>query len=88
MSRVPRNTVLLLLLALILLSVAVRYPLVEHERYQTDSYYIHYLSKTIADDGYAKWTFNSLSYIGYYPFSYPAGVPFLISELSSATGVS
>jgi len=68
--------------------VAVRYPLVEHERYQTDSYYIHYLSKTISDDGYAKWTFHSLSYIGYYPFSYPAGVPFLMSELSSATGVN
>jgi hypothetical protein len=88
LSRFPRNTALLLLLVLILLSVAVRYPLVEHERYQTDSYYIHYLSKTIADDGYAKWTFHSLSYIGYYPFSYPAGVPFLISELSSATGVN
>jgi hypothetical protein len=85
---VSKRTVLLLLGAFILLSIAVRYPLVEHERFQTDSYTIHYFAKAITDDGYAVWTFNTLSYFGYYPFSYPSGVPFFMAELSSMTGMS
>lgn len=83
-----KKVVLLLLGAFILLSIALRYPLVEHERFQTDSYTIHYFAKAITDDGYAVWTFHPLSYFGYYPFSYPSGVPFLIAELSSMTGMS
>jgi len=83
----PRKTVLLLLLAIILVSLAVRYPLVEHERLQTDSYYIHGLSDSIVSEGRAAWTFNALSYVGYYPFSYPSGVPFVLAELSLLTGL-
>lgn len=79
---------LLVLGVFILLSIAVRYPLVEHERFQTDSYTIHYFAKAITDDGYAVWTFHTLSYFGYYPFSYPSGVPFFVAELSSMTGMS
>lgn len=83
----PRKTVLLLLLAIILVSLAIRYPLVEHERFQTDSYFIHSLSNNIVSDGRAAWTFNALSYVGYYPFSYPSGVPFVLAELSLLTGL-
>lgn len=85
---VSKRTVLLLLAAFLVVSVCVRYPLVEHERYQTDSYTIHFLSKSINDFGYARWTFNFLSYVGYYPFSYPSGVPFLMAEASAMTGLS
>jgi hypothetical protein len=85
---VARRTVYLLLIALLLLTIAVRYPLVEHERNQTDSYFVHYLSQSVVDNGRAKWIFNPLSYLGYYPFSYPSGVPFLLAELSSLTGLS
>jgi hypothetical protein len=83
----PRKTVLLLLLAIILVSLAIRYPLVEHERFQTDSYFIHSLSNDIVREGRAAWTFNALSYVGYYPFSYPSGVPFVLAELSLLTGL-
>ncbi len=84
---VSRKTVLILLVALVLLSIAFRYPLVEHERFQTDSYTIHLFAKSIMDNGQAKWTFNLLSYIGYYPISYPSGSPFLLAEVSDATGM-
>ena len=70
-----------------LLSVAIRYPLVEHERSQTDSYFIHALSDSIVTNGYACWVFHPLSVVGYYPFSYPSGTPFLIAELSELTGL-
>ena len=79
---------MLILLALVLISAALRYPLVEHERLQTDSYTIHYLAKAIEEDAYAKWTFHPLSYIGYYPLSYPSGTPFILAELASLTGLS
>jgi len=83
-----KRSVIILLLAIILLSLVVRYPLVEHERQQTDSYFIHLLSESIVQNGYAKWTFSWLSYLGYYPFSYPSGVPFLLSEVSTTTGLN
>ncbi len=87
MALLSKKVVLLLLAVLILLSIAVRYPLVEHERFQTDSYTIHHFAKSIVDNGYARWTFNALSYLGYYPVSYPSGTPFLLAEFSSVTGM-
>lgn len=88
MTAFPRRTAILLLVVLVLLSIVVRYPLVEHERNQTDSYFIHLLSQSISSDGYAKWTVHPLSYLGYYPFSYPSGVPFITAELSAMTGLN
>jgi hypothetical protein len=87
LSVVSRKTVYVLLIALLMLSIAVRYPLVEHERNQTDSYFIHDISKSIVTNGYAVWVFHPLSYFGLYPFSYPSGVPFLLAEVSSLTGL-
>ena len=78
---------MLILLALVLISAALRYPLVEHERYQTDSYTMHCLAGAIRGDGYAKWTYHALSYFGYYPLSYPSGTPFVLAEFSSLTGL-
>lgn len=83
----PRRSVLLLLLALAIISVAIRYPLVGHERFQADSYFIHSESQDIVIHGRATWTFHALSYFGYYPFSYPSGVPFALAELSVLTGL-
>lgn len=88
MATLSRRTVIILLAAFVLLSVAIRYPLVDHERNQTDSYFIHLLSQSIVDNGFAKWTFHPLSYLGYYPVSYPSGVPFLMAEVSSLTGLN
>jgi hypothetical protein len=86
MVKFSRRVILLLLLVLVLLSLVVRYPLVQHERNQTDSYTMHLFSKSIVDEGYAKWTFSPLSYVGYYPLSYPSGVPFLLAEIAVITG--
>ncbi len=88
MSGLTKKSVLLILLAVVFLTLAVRYPLVEHERLQADSYFIHYLSTSVVSDGYAKWAFNPLSYLGYYPLSYPSGVPFFLAEISSMSGLS
>ncbi|OGS55374.1 MAG: hypothetical protein A3K60_07340 [Euryarchaeota archaeon RBG_19FT_COMBO_56_21] len=82
-----RRTVLLILGAILLASLAIRYPLVEHERLQSDSYFIHVLADSIVKEGHAKWTFSPLSYVGYYPFSYPSGVPFVLAEMSELTGL-
>lgn len=85
---ISRKTVFFLLLAILLVSIAIRYPLVGHERNQSDSYFIHMLSESIVSSGYAKWTFHPLSYLGYFPFSYPSGMPFLIAEFSMLTGLN
>lgn len=82
-----KRTVMLLLGALLVLTIILRYPLVSHERYQTDSYFIHLLSQSIVRDGYAVWTANPLSYFGYFPLSYPSGVPVILAEISSMTGL-
>lgn len=88
LSILSKKVVLLCLAAIVLLSVLLRYPLVSHERHQADSYSIHMMSTSICEDGYAEWTFHPLSYLGYYPLSYPSGVPFLISEASTVTGLN
>lgn len=87
LSRLSRRTILALLVLLVIVSLSVRYPFVEHERYQTDSYFIHHLSYSIAEDNLAKWTYHPLSYVGYYPLSYPSGAPFLIAEFSMMSGI-
>lgn len=84
---VHRRVVLLLILAMCLLSIVLRYPLVEHERNQADSYSLHMFANAIINDGYAVWTFHFLSYLGYYPLSYPSGAPFLYAESSLITGI-
>jgi len=88
LARFSQRTITALLLILILVSVGLRYPLLDHERFQTDSYFIHGLSQSIVDEGMAKWTITPMSYLGLYPISYPSGVPFLISEISIMTGAS
>ena len=88
MPLISRKVVLLLLAVIILVSISMRYPLVEHERHQTDSYYIHLLSESIIDNGFARWITHPLSLTGYYPMSYPSGVPFLLAESSILSGLT
>ena len=88
MAHWPRRTILILLILLVLVSLTIRYPTVDHERYQTDSYFIHHLSDSITTDGMAKWIYHPLSYVGYYSLSYPSGVPFLLAEFSVMSGLT
>lgn len=86
LARFNKTTVLLLLLAIVLFSLALRYPLVEHERHN-DTFFNMLLADSILKNDYAVWTFHPLSYLGYYPISYPSGTPFLLAEMSEITGV-
>lgn len=69
-------------------AIVLRYPMVEHERYQADSYYVHVLAGSIADEHRMKWALSPLSYFGYYPLSYPSGIPMVLAEASEMTGLS
>lgn len=60
----------------------------QHERYETDSYYVHALAQSVVSHGYALWTASPLSYLGYYPMSYPSGAPILLGEFASLTGLT
>lgn len=75
-----------MLLLIVLISLALRYPLVEHERHN-DTFFNRLLADSILENDYAVWTFHPLSYLGYYPISYPSGTPFLIAEISEMTGI-
>jgi len=86
MARFNRRTVYLLLFAIVLVSLALRYPLVEHERHN-DTYFAQLLAESIKEEDRALWTFNPLSYVGYYPASYPSGLSFLLAEFSELTGL-
>ncbi len=88
MLRFSRRVILLSLLAMVAFSVVLRYPLVEHERYQADSYYIHLLAGSIADEHRMAWALSPTSYFGYYPLSYPSGIPMLLAEVSEMTGLN
>ncbi len=81
----PR-TVILLLGAIILLSIALRYPLVDHAR-GNDTYFVNTLVGSIQENDRAIWTFSGLSYFGYYPSSYPLGTPFILVLLADTTGM-
>lgn len=86
MAHFGRKTVLLLVFLTVLTSIVLRYPLVEHERHN-DTFFNRLLADSILENEYAVWTFHPLSYIGYYPASYPSGTPFLLAEISELTGM-
>lgn len=88
MTHLSRKSVFFALLAIIALTVILRYPMVDHERNQSDSYFIHHLAGDITSSGRARWIVHPLSYIGYYPLSYPSGIPFLLSESVTVTGLT
>lgn len=64
----------------------MRYPLIEHERYN-DTFLMHTLADSITERNRAVWTFSPLSYLGYYPASYPSGTPFVLAVISMLCGI-
>lgn len=77
---------MMLVLLIVLISVALRYPLVEHERHN-DTFSNRLLALSILENDYSLWTFHPLSYVGYYPISYPSGNAFLLAEISEMAGI-
>ena len=86
-AKLNKRAVLTLMLLIVLVSILLRYPLVEHERHN-DTFFNRLLADSILEDDYAVWTFHSLSYVGYYPLSYPSGMAFLLAEISEMAGVN
>ena len=76
---------LLLFLFLIILNIVIRIPCTPE--LGTDSFFIHALCDSISAHGHAQWVSHPLSYLGLYPFSYPSGVPFLISGINQCAGI-
>lgn len=77
----------ILLALLIILNIILRFPVTPHER-GIDSFFVHSLANSILTTGHAEWIIHPLSVFGLYPMSYPSGIPFLLSELSSVTGLN
>ena len=81
-----RKSVIWLLVASVSLSIIMRWPTSSHET-GIDSFFIHNLANSIYTFNEIKWDANLLSYFGYYPLSYPSGVPIILAELSLMTGI-
>jgi len=83
---IPKKSLYILLLFLILLNIGLRYPLNSHESGK-DSFFIHGLADSMVDDESCPYYLTPLSYFGHYPFSYPSAVPLLLGSISSSTGL-
>lgn len=81
-----KKTEYVLIGLLITLSIILRLPTVPHE-FGCDSFFIHGLANSISMFGSAKWILHPFSFFGWYPLSYPSGVPFILSGLSQSTGI-
>jgi 4-amino-4-deoxy-L-arabinose transferase-like glycosyltransferase len=75
------------IIIIILLTIVIRIPSFPHEQ-GMDSFYIHSLSSDIKADGYSKWIASPISIIGWYPYSYPSGTPYLLSIISLVSDIN
>jgi len=76
----------ILFILLILLNMVIRIPSIPHEK-GSDSFFIHGLANSITSFGAASWWTNWLSIFGLYPYSYPSGVPLILSGFSQLTDI-
>lgn len=81
-----KNKVVLLALLLIQ-NIVIRIPSIPHEK-GFDSFFIHSLANSITTFGQANWWINWLSAFGLYPESYASALPFHLSGLSQAVGLT
>ncbi len=84
MKALPKAVTFALLLSILALSLALRYPTSDHEA-GADSFVFHGLAQTILDSKFAPWLINPLSIFGLYPLSHPSG-PILAVALTSEVG--
>jgi len=84
---VRRSDVFWFLVTAILISIAFRWPLTYHET-GIDSFYVHGLATSATQFGEMRWLVNPLSLFGLYSMSYASGVPILLAEFSTMTGLT
>ena len=80
--------VLLLLLVMVLVNIAIRYPTGSVAPHVPDTYFTIDLGRSLDEQGRANWIINELSYFGFYPLSYPSGTPFMYAEYHMLSGMS
>jgi len=85
--KLPKNTNYMLIMFLIGLSIAIRYPNMSNET-GVDAFVMHNLTSSIQMNGNALWIMNPLSLFGLYPASYPSGAVFLTSAFSQMGGLT
>jgi len=73
------------LLALILFNLCIR--IVPVPPRGGDSWAMAYKAEIMSEEGFLVWYLHPLSFLGWYPFSYPAGFPMSISAISQVTGL-
>ena len=80
-----KSTKIIIIALLIILAVIVR---LQHT-HQTDfdSYWLYGQGESIQIHKSALWVFHPASLFGYYPLSYPSGVPFFLAMFSTMTGI-
>ena len=86
MTRLPKATVLLLLIGLACVNLVFRYPTAQHEG-GADSFVFQGLAQLILDAKHADWLISPLSVLGLYPLSHPSGSILSISDLTEVGGV-
>lgn len=77
-----------ILLFMVLLNLAVRYPIFQYVPHGSDTYSNLDLARSLTEKEYALWTMSPTSYIGLFPLSYPSGAPFLYAEYEQLTDAS
>jgi len=84
--KLSNKTVLFCLLALISLSIVLRYPSMPHQ-IGSDGFFNNAMVKFIIEDGRASWILSPFSYMGLGPFAYPAAIHFLIASMSQVANL-
>jgi hypothetical protein len=87
MKAFPKAVTIALLLSILALNLAFRYPTTEHET-GADSFVFHGLAQTIIDSKRAAWLINPLSLLGLYPLSHPTGSILAVATTTEVGGVS
>ncbi len=76
-----------ILLSIVALNLAFRYPTTEHEA-GADSFVFHGLAQMIIDSKHAAWLINPLSLFGLYPLAHPSGPILAVAATTEVGGVS
>ena len=69
------------------LTILLRYPKISHH-YGFDAYFIHGMANSISLNKFAAWIVHPASVYGFYPLSYPTGIPYVLAAISKCTGLS
>ena len=87
MKTFPKAATVAILLSIVALNLAFRYPTTEHEA-GADSFVFHGLAQMIIDSKNAAWLINPLSLFGLYPLAHPSGPILVVAATTEVGGVS